>query len=307
MISPKYLKILALVLSAVAVCLVLGSLTGDPADAGEGRTERTGAAASSDPSSPWSAVARPNRKGGPRRPSPPGGGESGERSAKLSDRQDEPQASAGDPVDRSDPARLVQRILEQREKGVRVFDDNFELSQEVAEALGLSDSEYQSLNQTLQGTLEEISELRADKVEVRQRSDSQLFLKVRSFGEEGAAVQASLEQSLRQQLGDDRYASFMLLAGDDLAREYSQFGEGYQTISFNIYDSQNDGARRVRIVDRLHVPQGNGEWAVIENKDNYESMPEVYAPYFDLANSNAPNPIPPGMLPQPAPIDTASD
>lgn len=252
-----------------------------------------------------SRSSRSSRKSATRNMSAPRGGGELDLPGKSADRKGE-DATEEEASGRIYAAALIQKILEKKEEGVVVFDENFELNKEIAEALGLSDSDYGILSQTLRSALEDIDDLRAENVEVRQKSDSQLFLKIRSFGDDGAEVQASLEESLRQQLGDDRYASFMLMAGDDLANQYFQFGKAYQTISFNLYDSKNDGARRVRVVDRLHVPQENGEWAVIENKDNFDSMPPGYAPFFELANSRAPNPIQPTEVPQPLPVDPAT-
>ena len=228
------------------------------------------------------------------------GGRSGDGAGGSGSSNDDGSGS-GDPE-----LSLMDKVLVMKKKGVAVFDDDYQLNRKIGDVLGLNDDQYTALNDALQGAMEQVDTLRAENVEVRQSSDSQLFLKMRSFGEEGAGLQQSLEQDLRSQLGDERYASFMLLAGDGLSEELFHYGRAYQTISFNVYDSQNNGDRRIRIVDRLHVPpQGGGDWAVIENKDNYNYLPPEYAPYFEMANGGASQPIPLSELPTGvAPVET---
>ena len=302
-ISPKHMVVVALAIGVVAVLVVFGRL-GDGPESESGSREGSGAVAGSGSRASGGYVSGKSRtRGG----SSPGGAGGGERASKS------PRGKAGGgapgPTEpgRTRTASAIQNILEKKKEGIAVFDEDYKLSKEVAEALGLTDKEYGMVNQTLRNTLGEIDDLREKNVEVRQKSDSQLFMKIRSFGEEGAEVQASMEDNLRQQLGDERYASFMLMSGDALSDEYFQFGKAYQTISFNLYESQNDGASRIRIVDRLHVPQEGGDWAVIENQDNYNSLPPAYAPFFELANSGAPKPIPVSSLPQPPPVEPAPE
>ena len=301
MITSRNLIIVALAIGVVAALVAFGRLNDGP-DSESGSGSGSGATAGSGSQASGSYA---GRKSGRRGGTSPGGAGGAERESK-SPRSDQ----GGDASGQTDPGRtrtasLVQKIL--KKKGLAVFDEDYKLSKEVAEALGLTDKEYGMVNQTLRDTLGEIDDLREKNVEVRQKSDSQLFMKIRSCGEEGAEVQASMEDNLRQQLGDERYASFMLMSGDALSDEYFQFGKAYQTISFNLYESKNDGASRIRIVDRLHVPQEGGDWAVIENQDNYNSLPPAYAPFFELANSGATTPIPVSALPQPPPVEPATE
>lgn len=202
----------------------------------------------------------------------------------------------------SGPRGIVsaQTLLEKKE--VPLFDEEYAFNPEIGTALGLSDVEYGEVNATLTAARQKIDALRGENIEVRRRSDSQMFLKVRSFHEQGAELRTFLEESLRAQLGEERYASFMLVAGENLDNEYFQFGRAYQTISLNHYTSRNDGQTRFRIVDELHIPQGDGTTTIVEIKDNYDTLPDVYQGYLNAANA----PIP-GVSPVSPPTPSHSE
>lgn len=299
---PKHIALVALAVGAVAVAFVAIRMSrSNESDTGSepGTGGASGSAAGTDPLMSGNA---PGKSG---RPSSGSRGESGEnlgiQSGQLSELgADTPPADANaEPV-----AGPLQKLFEMKTEGVPLFDENYALSEQIKEALGLSDSEYLVLNQRLAESMEEIDEMREQNLEVRSSSDSQFFVKIRSFGEKGAEVRAALQADVREQLGEERYSAFMMLTENALESEYFQFGKAYQTISYNFYDSQNTGSGRVRVVDEVHIPQGDGQWTVIRHKDNYDTLPERYVGFLEASAAAAqplpePSPAQPEQTPTP--------
>lgn len=299
MIAPRNLLCAAIGIGVVVLVFVLGGGTdrgkaGDETDRG-GRGERTPGAVKG--SSVFVSGSRPSK-------SPVGrhGESPGSRKARKADGKQASGGSEPTPAGSSVAKGAAQKLFEK--KGVALFNESYGLNEEIAQVLGLGESDIRGVTQTLSNTLEEVDKLREQSMEVRSRSDSQLFLKIRSFGEKGAEVRAAMQSGLREQLGEERYAAFMLMTEDSLNSEYFEFGRAYQTISFNFYTSENTGTPRIRIVDEVHIPQGDGQWTVIRKKGNHDALPEDYQTYLDLANASS---VAPEAAARTVPVPTPGD
>lgn len=179
------------------------------------------------------------------------------------------------------PASKLADLPRQQDLTGPVLGQDATLTDAMADALHLSPSERQTLDDGFRAAREGIEGIRTNRMQVRQRGDDRIYLRIPAFPDEGQKFEAAMTSVLKQQLGEERYATFMDRAGDELERQYYYFGAARQTITFRTFTSDETGEPMIRISDRLHISRGEGRRTIEETSGTYTSVPPSYQAYID--------------------------
>ena len=162
-----------------------------------------------------------------------------------------------------------------------VLTDEHRLNPEIATVLNLSGEASDAVSTALAETYAAMMALRENDMEIRQHRRKGINIKIPNLGEEGKPLQAELERTLRAQMGDERYNTFMDANWADLEREFFYFGQARQSLRFRSYNDKKTGEPKMWYQDRFYFSQGENNKIIYQHAGKSTNVPDGYESYVE--------------------------
>lgn len=184
-------------------------------------------------------------------------------------------------IDQNLPAEDKRTLDDLRTTGLKVLTADGRLNPDIASVLSISGSAYDGVSDILAETYDALVALREEKMEVRQRRNRGLNIRIPGLGEEGEALRSDLQDALQAQLGDERYNTFMESTWNDLEKQFFYFGQGRESLRFRSYTDKGTGEPRIWYQDRYYFPQGLGNTIIYQHNGSSSNVPVDYERYIE--------------------------
>jgi hypothetical protein len=99
------------------------------------------------------------------------------------------------------------------------------LSQELCDYLAISRNENATIDRAIRSAVEQFQELQASSIEMTQVDDTTSKFLIKKFPDEGGNLKESLQETIRETLGENRSFLFSKIARGSMGHAFLDFGE----------------------------------------------------------------------------------
>jgi len=120
------------------------------------------------------------------------------------------------------------------------------LSQELCDYLAISRSENAAIDEAIQSTVKQLQQIQISSIETTQVDDTTSKFLIKKFPDQGGCIKESLQETIRETLGENRSFIFSKIARDSMDGAFLNFGENEVNITMKTKGSP--GAERYETI-----------------------------------------------------------